>query len=180
MNAKRVFFIAGTYGVGKTTICKNIGGRIHIPSYSASELISHANGEVYGENKAVKDIFSNQQALINAVNHILEDNDQIILNGHFCIMNKKNEVDVLPDFVFKSIYIDLIVLLEADCKTICNNLSNRDNKNYILENLELLQEQEKKNAIRISELIGKEIYIHKMKFDDSDADSIIRFIRGMI
>ncbi len=180
MNTKKVLFVAGVYGVGKTTISNEVSKKMSIPVYTASELISHSNGEIYGANKTVADINGNQYTLINAVNNVLENNGLIILNGHFCILGKKGEVEALPEFVFEKIHLSCIILLEADCDTIWRNLSNRDGKKYELETLELLKRQERESAFRISELFKKKIFVHKMKFDDSDAQLVTEFIRGII
>ena len=44
-----VVFIAGTYGVGKSTLCNNLSSVLGIPSFSAGDLISEVNGEIYGK-----------------------------------------------------------------------------------------------------------------------------------
>ena len=54
MNGSTIF-IAGVYGTGKSTICSALAERLHIPAFSAGDLISVINGEQYGANKAVAD-----------------------------------------------------------------------------------------------------------------------------
>ena len=39
MMGKKILFVAGVYGVGKTTLCEVISQSFNIPSFSASELI---------------------------------------------------------------------------------------------------------------------------------------------
>lgn len=53
-------FVAGSYGVGKSTLCNALSNTLTIPAYSASDLISNVNGEQYGANKAVKNKDANQ------------------------------------------------------------------------------------------------------------------------
>lgn len=48
-----IVFVAGIYGVGKSTLCEKLGHSIGIPCFSAGDLISALNGETYGRNKAV-------------------------------------------------------------------------------------------------------------------------------
>lgn len=48
-------FIAGSYGVGKSTLCDNLSRVSGVPAYSAGDLISCINGEQYGANKVVQD-----------------------------------------------------------------------------------------------------------------------------
>lgn len=38
-------FIAGVYGTGKSTMCTALSERLHIPAFSAGDLISMMNGE---------------------------------------------------------------------------------------------------------------------------------------
>ena len=40
-----VIFVAGSYGVGKSTLCEKLSYRMDLPFYSASDLISEVNGE---------------------------------------------------------------------------------------------------------------------------------------
>ncbi len=53
-------FVAGTYGVGKSTLCSKLSTALKIPDFSAGDLISAVNGETYGANKAVRDKDANQ------------------------------------------------------------------------------------------------------------------------
>ena len=64
---KGIIFVAGTYGVGKSTLCDKLSKKLNIPSYSSGDLISEINGEIYGANKVVKDKTANQNILISAV-----------------------------------------------------------------------------------------------------------------
>ncbi|MDD3336479.1 MAG: AAA family ATPase [Eubacteriales bacterium] len=59
MNGSTVF-IAGVYGTGKSTLCSALSERLHIPTFSAGDLISAINDEQYGANKAVADKYINQ------------------------------------------------------------------------------------------------------------------------
>ena len=36
-------FIAGSYGVGKSTLCKALSNVLDVPAYSAGDLISNVN-----------------------------------------------------------------------------------------------------------------------------------------
>ena len=116
---KGIIFVAGTYGVGKSTLCEKIGKHLSIPFYSAGDLISEINGEKYGSNKVVSDKKGNQDILIEAVNHKLKSEPSIILAGHFCIFDCQNHVERLPEYVFDKLNIKSILLLEASVERIC-------------------------------------------------------------
>ena len=82
-----IIFVAGIYGVGKSTLCERLGLSIGIPCYSAGDLISALNGETYGRNKTVVNKEKNQDILVAAVNDRLQKDTAFILSGHFCIFD---------------------------------------------------------------------------------------------
>ena len=168
-----VYFIAGVYGVGKSTLCKKISTHLGIPFYSSGDLISNVNGELYGANKVVKDKAQNQNILVSAVNQLYLRYPTILLAGHFCIFDKNTKVDILPEDVFAQLKILKIILLEADEEIIIDHLSKRDNKFYSKEQIIKIQSTERSQALKIASEIEIPIVIHQMKFDDCDIDEIL-------
>lgn len=59
-----VIFVSGVYGVGKSTLCNKLSKKCAINFYSAGDIISDINGEIYGANKQVKNKEYNQEILI--------------------------------------------------------------------------------------------------------------------
>lgn len=175
-----VIFIAGTYGVGKSSLCDKLSKKLNIPSYSSGDLISEINGEIYGANKVVKDKTANQNILISAVKRKLSLNPVFMLAGHFCIFNKSGEVEFLPEFVYKEMPISKLILLEAEIDTIINNIRSRDNKLYNLDAIKSLVLTERKQAEMISGQLNLPLYIHKMNFDQTDVDEISVIIQGSV
>lgn len=94
-------FVAGSYSVGKSTLCNALSKVLTIPAYSAGDLISNVNGEQYGANKAVKNKDANQDILAIEVKKKLEQHTTILLAGHFCIFDKLNCVEKLPNSFLK-------------------------------------------------------------------------------
>ena len=123
-------FVAGTYGVGKSTLCNKLSTALKIPDFSAGDLISAVNGETYGANKVVRDKDANQNILASQVKQLLKSTPSIILAGHFCIFDINGNVDTLPSRVFYDLEIETILLLEASASQIIKNLSMRDKKEY--------------------------------------------------
>lgn len=163
-----IIFVAGCYGVGKSTLCSALSKALAIPAYSAGDLISNVNGEQYGANKAVKDKEANQDILILEVEKKLEQYPTILLAGHFCIFDKLNCVEKLPHSVFEKMPIEQILLLEADPARISNNLSIRDEKKYEFRHIELLLKEERQAAEEVSRKCSCRLHIHQMAFDESD------------
>lgn len=176
MSARQVYFISGAYGVGKTTLCDKLSQKIGIPAYSASDLISPKVDEQYGAQKSVKDKDKNQQALLHAVEELPLDIDRIILSGHFCIFNRHQEVEALPDFVFNSLGITKIVLLVAEATLIMERLQMRDKIAYQIESINNLIQYEHQMATRIANMLGCPLCTYTMQFNDIDVDSLAEFL----
>lgn len=128
-----IIFVAGIYGVGKSTLCERLSISIGIPCYSAGDLISAINGEIYGRNKTVVNKEKNQDILVTAVNERLQKDKTFILAGHFCIFDKSFNVERLPESVFSLMSISKVVLLESDVTKVCENLRYRDSRCYPLD-----------------------------------------------
>lgn len=171
-----VIFIAGVYGVGKSTICNNLNKSLGIPAYSSSKLISEINGEKYGCNKSVNDKVSNQHILINSVEQYLKEDSYFILDGHFCILDKQQNVEVLPEFVFRELHLCKIILLDASVDAIICNLNKRDNKVYSIETIKNLKDMEYRQAKKLSEELNIPLIIHNVHFNEEDTKILSRYI----
>ena len=145
-----IIFVAGIYGVGKSTLCERLGLSIGIPCYSAGDLISALNGETYGRNKTVVNKEKNQDILVAAVNDRLQKDTAFILAGHFCIFDKSFNVARLPESVFSLMPIAKVVLLESDVTKVCENLRYRDSRCYPLDALKSLKQSEKIQCEKIT------------------------------
>ena len=108
-----VYFLAGIYGVGKSTLGNELSRQMNMPFFSAGDLISEVNGETYGANKVVANKDENQSILAQRVRQLLVKHPKILLAGHFCIVNSKGKVDPLPEHVFGELSIENMFL----CKT---------------------------------------------------------------
>lgn len=169
-------FVAGVYGVGKSTICQNLSQLTSIPCYSAGDLISEVNGEIYGANKAVKDKTQNQDILITAVEQKLHSVSSIILAGHFCIFDNSSNVKLLPEYVFERLHISKLVLLEAPVEQISNNLQKRDAKCYSMNAIKSIKELENLQACKIAERLNIPFLIHTMQFNQADVTKLLPFL----
>lgn len=142
-------FVAGTYGVGKSTLCNKLSTALIIPDFSAGDLISAVNGETYGANKAVRDKDANQNILASQVKQLLKSTPSIILAGHFCIFDINGNVDTLPSSVFYDLEIETILLLEASSSQIIKNLSVRDKKSILKVKFYFYKKQNMKKHMRL-------------------------------
>lgn len=170
-------FIAGVYGTGKSTMCSVLSEMLHIPAFSAGDLISATNGEQYGVNKAVSDKNKNQLLLAERVRQLTQKNKKIILAGHFCIFNADNDVEVLPESVYPALDISRIILLESDIQTIISNLRRRDGKNYPAKSVSVSIEKEREQSKQIAEQLNCPLNIYQMTFTDKDSECVASLLR---
>ncbi len=173
-----VIFVAGVYGVGKSTLCNKLSSAAGIPAFSAGDLISHINGETYGRNKVVKDAKNNQDILISAVDAKLEECPHFLLAGHFCIVDKDNEVELLPEYVFSKLHLSQIILLEATVLRIAENINGRDHRTYPVQTLERLIACERSQAQCVAKELKIPLTIHNMQFNCSDEEALAILLLG--
>lgn len=173
-----VIFIAGVYGVGKSTLCSKISSTTGLPAFSAGDLISEINGELYGKNKVVKDAKSNQDILISAVDAKIKKYSRFLLAGHFCIVDRYNDVETLPEYVFSNLRLEQIVLLEADVLRIAENVNRRDQREYPIQTLERLISCEREQAQKVAQELMIPLTVHNMQFDSSDEETLAKVIFG--
>ena len=171
-------FIAGAYGTGKSTLCSKLTQKTNIPSFSAGDLISDINGEMYGANKAVVDKNNNQILLARRVRELNAQNSNILLAGHFCIFNATNQVELLPESVFFELNIMQIILLEASSNQIFEHLKKRDGKDYSQSTIDELVLQERLQAEKISVKLKCPLSIYRMTFSDADVEIIGEIVYG--
>ena len=171
-----VIFIAGVYGVGKSTLCEKISEIINLPFYSASELISEQVGETYGVNKKVFNKDVTQNILLKCIDSKMSEDSAMILAGHFCILSECNEPEKLPFYVYEKMNISLIVLLEATTDEIVRNLKKRDKKTYSREVIDELLITERNYAMKVSEVLKVPMIKYLMSFSEADTENVLAFI----
>ena len=168
-----VYFLAGIYGVGKSTLGGELSKRLNIPFFSAGDLISEVNGEVYGANKVVADKDKNQNILAQRVSRLLENHPRILLAGHFCIVNSEGKVDPLSEHVFGELGIEKIILLEAEMMQIADHLNRRDGKRYSVELIKQMAATEREMAYNIAAKLSCTVVQHHMAYSEEDVEKLI-------
>lgn len=169
---KNILFIAGIHGVGKTTLAKKIADNFNKPHYSASSLIKRLKKDAFNKNKTVDNIERNQNILIDAINQFVPE-DQIILDGHFGLLNANGIPEEIPIEVFKNMAPNCVVLMYGDVSEIVQRMETRDKVKYSNTILEELQAIEIRHAKFVIENLDIPIYYHK--FDD-DVQKLFEFL----
>ncbi|MDA5960463.1 ATP-binding protein [Listeria monocytogenes] len=161
-------FLAGVHGSGKSTLSKRIHQEISIDYTSVSDLIRIAGELIAPNNKSTTGINKNQILWKNELNNINNEQNLILLDGHFCLLNKENKVEILPEDTFDDTNMIKIVLVTNTAETIFSRLQKRDDKDYSIDLLKEFIETEEKQAHLLSQVkkIPLFIYNEKEPFDD--------------
>ena len=175
---KNIIFIGGIHGVGKTTLCKKVTDELHIKHHSASQLIKMLkNEDSDNRDKAVKNINSNQDLLVSAIDQYLDKSAPAILDGHFCLLNTKHEIKRIPKETFSAISPIAIITLHDDVTNIANKITHRDGINYNVDLLSSFQDEE----ICYSADVANYLEIPHLLFDVSkNITGLINFIIKVI
>lgn len=171
-----MIFISGVHGVGKTYFSNIVKEKLGIQSYTASSLITERKHSGFGKDKLIPDIDENQQYLLAAVADLRGKSTDFILDGHFCLLNEKGEVTRIPLDTFTVLHPDAIVLLTEKPEIIASRRESRDAQQESPESIEKFQEEEKKYAKEVSNLIGAKLFISS---GQADLDSAISFISSL-
>ncbi|EPY05821.1 hypothetical protein PAALTS15_17231 [Paenibacillus alvei TS-15] len=168
---RKMIFIGGIHGVGKTSLCNDLSKQYKIPHFSASKLISDEKDEVYSRNKLIPDIEQNQDFLSTSLNR-LNTSGWFLLDGHFCLLNQSGEVTRIPFDTFSRISpISIIVLIDS-ISTIQERFSGRDGYQFDPSLLEGFQTAEIEYAREISNNLNIPFLVAQSR----DAQSIHEFM----
>ena len=177
MEKRRIVFIAGVHGVGKTTLCNELAARFNIEHFSASNLIAREKEEEHLRNKQVENIAGNQDHLVVAINKYFNSINWYLLDGHFCLLNKDNEITQIPYSTYEDVSLSAILVLVDKPENIYARLSSRDSIKYDVAFLQSFQEQE----ILYAEYIRDKLSIpYLMSNPIENKDEIFTFIEGLL
>lgn len=147
----KIVFVGGVHGVGKTTMCETFVNEFGFTHKSASQLIREEKAEAIKNNsKAVQNIDANQKLLIQAVARFRSKGENLLLDGHFAILNSKLQPTALPTNVFSDLAIDSIIAIYDEPDLIAARISNRDEKSMNQAEIDLFQNLELERAKQVS------------------------------
>ena len=141
-------FVAGVYGAGKTTLCTRLAQELGYFSTSASTLIRESRGKAtWNQSKETRQIQSNQQLLIGAITKLRKKSKNILLDGHFALLNSDGLAEKIDHGVFYDLCIDAIMLIEDEPADIAHRLNTRDGAQWDRSAVEALMIAERENAV---------------------------------
>ena len=161
ISKKDIIFIGGIHGVGKSTICKDICKKFQLEYLSASELIKWSDINEDHLEKEVSDINMTQNRLLEGLKRVSEKGGTYLLDGHFCLLNAKQEVVPVPFQTFQNINPVLAGVIVGDVGIIRDRIQSRDGKSYEYGVLNELQLREQSYAAEVSDKLGVKLCIGK-------------------
>lgn len=168
------FFIVGVHGVGKTTLINNIKDKRISGIFSISDLIRMAGENIKSNDKNTKDISRNQLLWKEELkSQNFEENDIVILDGHFNLIDSANKIESIPSDTFEGIPITKIVLKIEEPEIIKKRLEKRDNKNWDIGLITAFQNAEKQSVKEFCLLKSIPCFTY---YKDSQLDDLKKFL----
>lgn len=146
-----VLFISGIHGVGKSYYCSKIQDKLTIGHYSASGIIKeYKNFLSSNKNVSSTEMLDNQELLIKGLEQLKASNEKLLLDGHFVLLDKENNIIKIPEDTFQGINPKKIIIFVDESKNIYQRLLERDNNRYSLDILTTMQDEELAQAKKVS------------------------------
>lgn len=169
-----LIFLAGIHGVGKGYFCDKIKEQVKIHIYGASQLIREGQGEIK-TNKQVQNIQNNQDILIEQIEKKSQQG-LFILEGHFCLIDKENNVQRIPALAFTQLNPKEIFLLEESAENIQKNLIARDSIKYDVDLISTFLIEERAYAVEMAKKLNIPIRI----ISHDEISIIITYLQKMV
>ncbi|WP_373033631.1 AAA family ATPase [Sulfurovum sp.] len=155
---KKVIFVGGMHGVGKSTMCDKLKIDIGVDVLTASKLIKNTKSEIETKNKIVKSIKDNQIILLQQLKSYTKKSS-FLLDGHFTLLNKKKEIEKISINVFRQMNLSTVILINEKKETIMERLQKRDSKTYNIDLIELMRKEEIEHAKNVANELQIPLYV---------------------
>ncbi|WP_415329467.1 AAA family ATPase [Chryseobacterium sp. MMS23-Vi53] len=131
-------------------MCKEL----NLEYLSASQLLKWDELNKDSQNKKVNNILVTQNQLIIGLKNVIKNDQNYLLDGHYCLLNKANMIETIPFETFAQINpINLNIIL-GNIDEISKRLQDRDKKIYSVELLQKFQDHELLHAKQISKKLN--------------------------
>lgn len=174
-----MILLSGVHGVGKGYFIDNVLTKIFMGRIcTASELIEKYAPATDAGYKRVSDVAYNQNVLIQAIkNELADSKERLLLDGHMCIINSKDDVERIPISFFNETDVDYIILIQDDSSKIIERLNKRDGKTIPLALIEKVQLEEREYAQYLLEEFDIEYKILNPDCNEEDLHNIRERLR---
>lgn len=171
-NDIRIVFIGGVHGVGKTLFAEKASQIVGVSRFSASSLISEQRKAPAAINKRVRNVGDNQTELIAAIEAQPIRAMQILLDGHFCVLDSSDAIRTVPIETFQQLAPVAVVVLLDEVERIQKRLQERDHREFSVRLLADLQNAEREHA----EVVCKKLRIPICPACASESHKALEFV----
>lgn len=147
---QKLLFVGGIHGIGKSTFSKSVASSLGVSCLSSGQLISQYLSAVLSSEKGVDHVSENQAFLLQALRSS-SDKGPLILDGHFCLLDKADAIQAIPEIIFKEISPSAVIVLHDNVEAIRSRLLKRDNRDHTERTLREFQEAELNHAKHVCE-----------------------------
>lgn len=150
----RLVFLGGVHGVGKSTICEDHLRPAGYACFTASALIREGGSVDVNISKQVSDVDHNQWILLEGLKKVRRSATDVVLDGHYCLLNSERKIEKVPMWLFKEMRADGLALAIGDPAVIAQRLSVRDGHPWTAEFVSNFQTEEVKYAREVADALG--------------------------
>lgn len=169
-------FVAGIHGVGKTYLASRVAPNVGMTHTSASKLIKEERAlPTWSKDKHVIDVDGNQLALAAAVRRHNELGTRLLLDGHFVLLGKSDELIRLDGEVFAALNLNGVILVEEDCQTVVERIEDRDKRRVSIEHIHAFMNAERIQAQMVCSALDVTLSILVSPSPEDFAASVANF-----
>ena len=148
-----VFFVGGIHGSGKSTLGRQLVGPLRADHVIASDLIEYTPDSHDPTKKSVANVVDNQVSLLREFSLREQVRPNVVLDGHFCVLENAGHIVRIPLNVFREIDPIAMVLVEAEPTDVQARLRQRESA-YDLNLIKRLMFEEHSHAESVSRELG--------------------------
>lgn len=166
--------LVGVHGVGKTTLLNNLKEDIKLTALSISDLIRQAGNNIKSNDKFTRNVMNNQELWKQELKeYYFNEDDIVILDGHFTLLNTNREIVELPFSIFDNLPTTKIVIKLESPNIIQERLEKQDKQNWNKKLISDFQDRERERALEFSNLKNIPIFIYN---DNEQFSELKQFI----
>jgi len=161
-----IIFIGGIHCAGKSVFSSRLVTRFDVQHVTASALIKQR--VALKNDKSVTNVQHNQDVLIEAVEELPRTSSTVLLDGHYCLINKNYQIEKVPLETFKQLNPKGLIVVCDRPDIIRQRLHERDGTEKSEKAIAEFQRSEKEWASEIA----RELKVPLIQFMSPDADEV--------
>lgn len=171
---ENLIFFAGIHGVGKNFILEKATFSKPVVHLTASDVLKWKEISNDPDGKKVSSIPDTQNLLIKNLKKIIKNDLYYILDGHVTLLNKEGNIERIPEDTFLQINPKCLVIKTAEPVAVYERLKKRDNREWNIEKITLMQNEE----IVYAKEIASKLSIPFYQIKDNQEELLISIINA--